>query len=54
MTANAAHPGGVKTELGRNFFNRGVTGMNHIIQCTSNSFCTRDLISLNHNNADVK
>lgn len=46
MTANAAHPGAVKTELGRNFFNRGVTGMNHILQCTLNPFSTRNLISL--------
>ena len=46
VTANAAHPGAVKTELGRNFFNRGVTGMNHILQCTLNPFSTRNLISL--------
>ena len=46
VTANAAHPGAVKTELGRNFFNRGVTGMNHILQCTLNPFSTRKLISL--------
>lgn len=46
VTANAAHPGAVKTELGRNFFNRGVTGMIHIIQCTLDLFSICDLKSL--------